>query len=227
MPSPSTDRHPTAPPFQRLRLGAVCPDAGLPPLFDGESWTHLGDPSYRPVEPLWRRVAGLLRRPSPAAGVRFQPWVYRKGDRLPFEDGAFSLVVTEDYLQRLFFDETLALLRECRRVLRVGGVLRVAVPDADLRTYARPEPPGYPDRRMPFTHPAKHRTRWSVYMLAETLTLAGLQPVPLVYCTRDGAFQDAVPGFRTAGYEGVADPLVFTLDCVRNRRALIVDGVRR
>lgn len=224
---PRTDQDTPDPPFKRLRLGAVSLGGECPAMFEDESWTHLGDPAYRPAEPLWRRVAGLLRRPLPVGRFRFEPWVYQKGDRLPFEDGAFSFVLTENLLQRLFFDEALALLRECHRALRVGGVLRVAVPDADLRTYARPEPPGYPNRRMSFSHPAKHRTRWSVYMLAEALTLAGFEPVPLVYCTKEGAFQDAIPGPRTAGYEGVADPLVFTLDGVRNRRALIVDGVRR
>lgn len=56
---------------------------------------------------------------------------------LPVADGAASLVYSEHVIEHLTLEEGVALLRECRRVLRDDGVLRIATPDLEalVRSY--------------------------------------------------------------------------------------------
>lgn len=54
---------------------------------------------------------------------------------LPFEDRRFEAVYCSHVLEHLPRDAAPGLMRECRRILRPGGMLRVAVPD--LETIAR------------------------------------------------------------------------------------------
>lgn len=56
-------------------------------------------------------------------------------ERLPFADATFSVVYHSHVLEHLTPDRGRALLRECHRVLKSRGILRVAVPD--LETIAR------------------------------------------------------------------------------------------
>jgi len=59
---------------------------------------------------------------------------------LPFADGSVRGIFSEHFFEHLRYeDEAPALLRECRRVLQPGGVLRLIVPDAGryLHAYAR------------------------------------------------------------------------------------------
>jgi len=47
----------------------------------------------------------------------------------PFDDDTFRYVFCEHLIEHLSYQEGLFMLRECRRVLRSGGILRVATPD--------------------------------------------------------------------------------------------------
>lgn len=64
-------------------------------------------------------------------------WDVTRG--LPFEDRHVAGIFTEHMLEHLAFSDALSLLAECRRVLQVGGTLRVVVPDGEryLSEYAR------------------------------------------------------------------------------------------
>jgi SAM-dependent methyltransferase len=53
----------------------------------------------------------------------------RKG--LPFPDGSFDVVYHSHVLEHFDAKNGAALLRECHRVLRQGGIVRVAVPDLE------------------------------------------------------------------------------------------------
>jgi predicted SAM-dependent methyltransferase len=48
---------------------------------------------------------------------------------LPWPDGRFSAVYASHLLEHLYFDEGQRLLRECFRVLKPGGHIRLVVPD--------------------------------------------------------------------------------------------------
>lgn len=213
----------------RMQIGASrlenLPEAQLKVFLD-LTWVHLGD---APGSPSWPRrlLRTLLTRKRPDAiealyaKTHFEVFRYAKGDRFPWESGSMSFIYSEHFFEHLFLDEAISLLAECRRVLMDGGTLRIVVPDADLRTYEVPEPVGYPSRRLPFTHPDKHKTRWSVYSLSEALRLAGFAPSPLRYCDREGQYVqlEPIPGV------GCLEPhLIQDLSYVRRPHSLIVDG---
>jgi predicted SAM-dependent methyltransferase len=48
---------------------------------------------------------------------------------LPFEDASVDLVFNEHFLEHLSREQGLAFLRECRRILKPGGMLRISTPD--------------------------------------------------------------------------------------------------
>ena len=50
---------------------------------------------------------------------------------LPLPDGSCRLIYSEHLLEHLRVDEGVALLRDCRRLLSEGGVLRCAMPSLD------------------------------------------------------------------------------------------------
>jgi predicted SAM-dependent methyltransferase len=222
-------------------------------LFARPEWIHLGDslPSERVIDKglayifrhyslgyiVRRGVLKLGRRDADAKAVgvdleslyvrtNFEPWHYRRGERLPYPDRMFTYAFSEHFFEHLFLDEAVDLLRECRRVLTEGGVIRICVPDADLRTYAPPEAVGYPDRRMSFSHPSKHKTRWNVYSLCEALRMVGLRPIPLTYCDREGRYFERSPVDLHFDYPpGVDREAVFDMNHVYRKRSLIVDGI--
>ena len=50
---------------------------------------------------------------------------------LPFRDASVDAIFSEHLLEHLPYPAGVGLLRECRRVLRPGGIARVGVPDLD------------------------------------------------------------------------------------------------
>jgi predicted SAM-dependent methyltransferase len=56
---------------------------------------------------------------------------------LPIADGSVRHIHTEHFLSYLDYEEALGLLRECSRVLQVGGTMRIIVPDVEkyVRAY--------------------------------------------------------------------------------------------
>jgi len=52
--------------------------------------------------------------------------------KLPFPDNNFDYIVASHFLEHLTADEGIIFLQECHRVLKREGVLRLAVPDAEL-----------------------------------------------------------------------------------------------
>lgn len=51
--------------------------------------------------------------------------------RLPFPDGDFDVVYHSNVLEHIRRDDALPFMRECIRVLKPGGILRVVVPDLE------------------------------------------------------------------------------------------------
>lgn len=159
--------------------------------------------------------------------TNFREFYYQKGDTLPFEDSSINYIFSEHFFEHLFLDEALSLLKECYRILRPFGVVRVCVPDADLRTYEPPEPVGFPDIKLPFTHHSKHKTRWSVYSLAEVLRVAGFDTLPLRYCDESGKYVRVEPSKNRKAYERCLDQeMVFDLSYINRIDSLIIDGLK-
>ena len=160
--------------------------------------------------------------------TNFRDFYYKKGDSLPFNNDSINFIFSEHFLEHLFFDESLSLLRECYRILKPFGVIRTSVPDADLRTYEPPEPLGFPAVKLPFTSPAKHKTRWSVYSLAEAIEIAGFKAIPLHYCNSSGEYIKVKPSDIANSYEDCLDQeLIFDFTYIQRMDSLIVDGVKK
>jgi predicted SAM-dependent methyltransferase len=154
----------------------------------------------------------------------FEEFFFADGDSLQFGDNQFGFIYSEHLFQHLVPDLARHLFAECYRVLKPGGVIRTCVPDADLRTYEAPEPPGFPTH-LPPGHRLKHRSRWSVYSLSDALRDAGFRAVPLTYCTRDGEFVERRP--PPAEYKDCADPtMVMEASYIIRKKSLIVDGIK-
>lgn len=49
--------------------------------------------------------------------------------RFPFADGSFQFVFSEHMIEHIQYEDAIGMLRESRRVLRKGGVIRVTTPD--------------------------------------------------------------------------------------------------
>ncbi len=68
-----------------------------------------------------------------ADGNRFRKidlWIDLR-NRLPFPDGSCQFVYSSHTIEHLFPDEAIQLLREVKRVLRPGGIARIAVPSME------------------------------------------------------------------------------------------------
>lgn len=51
--------------------------------------------------------------------------------RFPFEDGSFEYIFSEHQIEHLTYKEGLSMLRECYRILKTGGRIRIATPDLE------------------------------------------------------------------------------------------------
>ena len=228
--------------FERLSRQATA-------LLCQSDWIHLGEPpidwgselreqfrfgNWIGGSRLW--LASQYRRFRPRytqeelsrfyAACEFREFFFQAGGRLDFDDATFDFIVSEHFFEHLTLPDALALLRECQRILRPGGVIRTSVPDADLRSYAPPESPGYPGPRVPWRHHQKHKSRWSVYSLSEALRLAGLEPMPIQYCSDDGQYHNQLPmaAEEALKRQHSAADLIATTEYFRRLPSLIVDG---
>lgn len=120
-------------------------------LPDGRALVNLGSsarcaPGWNNVDFGWlirlgrhRTLCALLRRAGLLSEARYgrilklDPnailWDLRKG--IPFADATFDAVYHCHVLEHIDREDAPAFLRECLRVLRPGGVLRVVVPDLE------------------------------------------------------------------------------------------------
>jgi predicted SAM-dependent methyltransferase len=242
---------------KRLQLGASRLENFSPTVlrvFLDKTWVHLGDPESARHSFISRlrmarqfgmgfvlrktleRCRTMISAPHTNgydvdrlyAQTNFQVWRYRKGDPLPYRDDSLDFIFSEHFLVHLFLDEAMSLIRECYRVLKPYGVIRTCVSDADLRTYEPPEMIGFPSTKLPYSHFAKVKTRYSIYSLTEVLNLAGFEPIPLEYCDRSGRYFRIDPTEVQKSYAGCLDrEMVFRRDYITRTKNLIVDGLKK
>ncbi|MDJ0742753.1 MAG: methyltransferase domain-containing protein [Xenococcaceae cyanobacterium MO_167.B27] len=232
--------------MKRLHVGASrferLPSQILETIAD-PSWIHLGDSEvdwkthfkaelqqgkwissaravYRAVKPL--HTPQELKKCY--SKTDFREFYYQAGDKLDFEDNTFDFIFSEHFLEHLFMDEALELLKEFHRILKPYGVLRIIVPDYDLRTYEKIEPLG---KGRSWTHPERHKTRWSIYSLPLIIKMAGLMPRPIMYCDKYGKFFNVTPSESDLEYQQSEDKrFIFSLDYIQRLPSLIVDGIK-
>lgn len=80
--------------------------------------------AYRAVRHLLPTIQRAFADVAAQNGIR-----HARAGRLPFADGSVEVLYSSHMLEHLDQREGRTFLREARRVLRPGGVLRIAVPD--------------------------------------------------------------------------------------------------
>ena len=102
-------------------------------------WNNLDFSPYallcrRPLLVKLLRISGFLSDQRYARLQELDPtlirWNLARG--IPFEDETADVVYHSHFLEHLERDSALVFLRECHRVLKPGGIIRVVVPDLHL-----------------------------------------------------------------------------------------------
>ena len=104
-----------------LKLNIVCGTSGI------EGWVNIDNsPSILLSRlPFGRRI---FRTPDWPRDVRRAD--VRK--RIPFPDSSVSCIYSSHAFECFSYEESVAVARECFRVLRPGGILRIVVPDLGI-----------------------------------------------------------------------------------------------
>ncbi len=116
---------------QQLHLG--CFDSPVEGWFNTDITLHIWV-SRIPLAARALRMAGKI---TPARFEQHRRGVFQKvhylnvSKKFPYADNSFGAVFTCHMLEHLYPDVALQCVKECLRVLRPGGVLRIAVPDLD------------------------------------------------------------------------------------------------
>lgn len=110
--------------------------------------------------------------------------------RLPFADDSAQFIFAEHVVEHVTYDHALGFFRECRRVLRPGGVIRIAVPsieriwreadDAYVRFVHSNGWAPTPDKRgaiLAILNCHGHKAPWTASLLEVSLYLAGFDDV--------------------------------------------------
>jgi predicted SAM-dependent methyltransferase len=86
--------------------------------------------------------------------------------RLPFDDSSFDVVYSSHVLEHFTLELAEGLLRECHRVLKMGGLVRIVVPDLEnvCREYLQILD------QIETSEPARRRYEWIILELLDQLT---------------------------------------------------------
>jgi predicted SAM-dependent methyltransferase len=139
---------------------------------------------------------------------------------LPFADASVELIYTEHFVEHLTRAAGVALFRECARVLRPGGCMRISTPN--LATVVRI----YMNGPLDFWRPVGWLPASSAQLLNEGLRLWGHQ---YVYDAQDLAMalsEAGLPGARVATYRQSSRAELGGLECRPYLDDLIMEVVR-
>jgi SAM-dependent methyltransferase len=145
-------------------LNLACGDQAHPEWTNVEFWPHC----VRYRAPLVGRLVRRLDASKAHLNGRGVPVRFTDlRDGIPYPDGSFDVVYHSNFLEHLGRRDAEQLLRECRRVLRPGGILRVVVPDLEVQARAYLEALADAEAGGPG---AADRHRWAVVELYDPVT---------------------------------------------------------
>ena len=188
-------------------------------IFLDKSWLHLGEDKLENLN------NGPLT-PVDYSRTNFEPFHFKKGDKLEFGDNSYEHVFSEHFFEHLFLDESIDLIREVYRVLKPKGVMRTVVPDADLRPI--PEKLGFPGGQYDWNNKRKHKTRWSIYSIKPILELIGFEVIPIKYYDKEGRLHDKLNNLPLEDHANLLDLLILSESKhIKRKNSLILDAVKR
>lgn len=149
-------------------LNLACGDQAHPEWTNVEFWPHCVRYRALIVGRLFRNLdATRTHLDGRGIPVRFADL----RDGIPYSDESFDVVYHSNFLEHLSPADAEQLLRECHRVLRPGGLLRVVVPDLEVQARAYLDALG--DAKAGKTE-APDRHRWTVVELYDPVTRSEL-----------------------------------------------------
>ena len=114
---------------------------------------------------------------------------------LPFDDACADYAYSSHFLEHLFRNDALTLLREARRVLKPGGILRICVPDLAyaVEQYRRGRKHEMLDNYFfvedQSSYLARHKYMYDFELLAQAISEAGFSQI--IQCQyREGRMPD-------------------------------------
>ncbi len=102
---------------------------------------------------------------------------------IPFKDGVVDFIYSSHFLEHLFYKDAQHLLKESFRVLKVGGIIRISVPDlkyaVDLYHSGKKHEmlKNYFFVEDDASNYARHKYMYDFGLLSESLSLAGFQNI--------------------------------------------------
>jgi predicted SAM-dependent methyltransferase len=110
--------------------------------------------------------------------------------RLPFDDDSAQFILAEHVVEHVKYNEALAFFTECRRVLKPGGVVRIAVPSIEriwrkggedyfrfVQSHGWTKTPDMRGAIWAMLNCHGHQAPWTASLLAVSLYLAGFDDV--------------------------------------------------
>jgi predicted SAM-dependent methyltransferase len=61
-----------------------------------------------------------------------QPWYIDVTKPFPIEDSTFDYVLSEHVIEHISYQHGMSMLRECHRILKPGGTVRIGTPDLEM-----------------------------------------------------------------------------------------------
>ena len=187
-------------------------------IFLDKTWMHLGEENLE--NPNNRHLVE-----ADYSKTNFQSLNYKKGDKLNFKENFYEHIFSEHFFEHLFVDEAMSLFEECYRILKDKGVMRLVVPDADLRPV--PEKVGFPGEQYSWDNPRKHKTRWSIYSLKPLLEQSGFIVVPLKYYDNKSLLNNNLKDLPLEIHKNLLDLNILSeTKHIRRKNSLIVDAIK-
>lgn len=131
---------------------------------------------------------------------------------LPFADQSVDSIYTTHMLEHFYPDELQQLLRECRRVLKPGGGMRIIVPNlasaiqaytARREQWFEPYPMAFDSMGGKFSNfvfcSGQHRTAFDFEYMNEVLRASGFRHAELSAEGRSLIYPSNVPRYETSG----------------------------
>jgi SAM-dependent methyltransferase len=120
-----------------VRLNIGCGRSPTPDWINYDNSPSVWMARWPPLAPILARL-GLIDRHALAFVAFCRSHRIRHADaarRIPHADGSVEAIYASHMLEHLDRVEARAFLAECKRVLRPGGILRLAVPDLRIAAY--------------------------------------------------------------------------------------------
>lgn len=123
---------------------------------------------------------------------------------LPYRDSSVDLIFNEHFLEHITRHEAIAFMRECRRVLKNGAIMRISTPDLAVAVE------NYTNMKL-LKLPGIWEPKTLAQMVNDSFRLWGhqfLYDLPeIVHLTHDAGFDAhanfAVPGYHKSRHEGL------------------------